>query len=149
LHIYAIWFKMGLWKFFDYVTDENENLLQDWYVAQDPEVQAQFDATLLILGATEDWEAKDVEEFKPLINKHKGLGEVRFHISALALGAKRPHRRRFRPVGIWPAAQAREFVLILGCEKSGKTFIPHDAFGVALQHKARLEAGKGKTYERI
>ena len=140
---------MGLWRFLDYVTEDDHNLMQEWYVVQDPEVQAQFDATLLILGAVEDWEDEDVEESKPLTCEHQGLGEVRFHVEALAPGAKRPHRRRFRPVGIWPPVVSHEFVLILGCEKSGKTFMPHDAFGLALCHKTLLEQGRGTTRERI
>ncbi len=140
---------MALWRFFDYVTEDDHNLIEEWYAVQDPEVQAQFDATLFVLGATEDWEAEDVEEFKPLTRNHAGLGEVVFHINALAPGAKKAHRRRFRPVGIWPPAVNREFVLILGCEKSRSTYMPHDAFGTALRHKALLEAGRGTIREHI
>lgn len=140
---------MALWGFFDYITEDGDNLIADWYDAQDPEVQAQFDATLFLLGATEDWEDEKVKEFKPLTEKHVGLGEVRFHVNALAPGAKRPHLRRFRPVGTWPPTVDHEFVLILGCEKSGRTFMPHNAFDLALDHKARLEQGRGTTRERI
>ena len=134
---------MDLWRIFDYITSDGDNLLQLWYEAQDPEVQAQFDATLFILKGTEDWESDDVEEFKPLINKHQGLGEVRFYVEAFAPGAKRPHRRRFRPVGIWPTLQRREFVLLLGCEKSGRTYKPHDAFGSALGAQSAVGARRG------
>lgn len=141
--------RMALWTFFDYITEDNHNLIEDWYSFQDPEVQAEFDATLFVLAATDDWEDPHVEEFKALTRKHMGLGEVRFHISAFAPGAKRPHRRRFRPVGIWPGFVHREFILLLGCEKRGKQFIPHDAFGVALTHKALLEAGRGTTREHV
>jgi hypothetical protein len=140
---------MALWRFYDYVTDENQHLLEDWYQAQDPKVQAQFDATLFILGATDDWENESVEEFKPLTEKHHGLGEVRFYVDAIAPGAKRPHRRRFRPVGIWPSIIDREFILILGCEKSGRSSIPHGAFDSALKHKAQFEQGRGTLHERI
>src|SRR5487761_1527528 len=117
---------MALWRLFDYITEDGHNLVAEWYEAQDPEVQAEFDATLLILSATENWDNEDLKEFKVLTKKHVGLGEVRFHVNALARGAKHPHRRRFRPVGIWPPAVDREFVLILGCEKSGRTFTPDD-----------------------
>lgn len=141
---------MSMWVFFDYITEDGINLIGDWYEAQEPEVQAQFDAALYILGATEDWEHEDVEEwFKPLLRNHVGLGEVRFYIDAKAPGAKKPHRRRFRPVGIWPTVVAHEFILILGCEKKGMTYMPHDAFGLALTHKALLEGGRGSTREHI
>jgi hypothetical protein len=140
---------MALWRFFDYITEGGENLINDWYTVQDPEVQAQFDATLLILSATENWEDERVEEFKPLERQHAGLGEIIFHINAIAPGARRPHRRRFRPVGIWPTTVYREFILLLGCEKRGRQYIPHDAFGMALTHKAALEEGKGTTREHV
>ena len=140
---------MDLWRFYDYVTADGQHLIEEWYQAQDPEVQAQFDVTLLILRATDDWEHEDVEEFKPLTKKHRGLGEVRFYIDALAPGARKPHRRRFRPVGIWPSVIDREFVLILGCEKSGRSLIPHGAFDTALGHKVQFEQGKGALRERI
>jgi hypothetical protein len=140
---------MGLWSFMDYITEDDQNPIHQWYESQDAEVRAQFDATLAILGATEDWAGDGVEEFKPLTKKHSGLGEIRFYVDALAPGAKRPHRRRFRPVGIWPTAREREFVLILGCEKYGKTFIPNGAFDLALVYKARLESGRGTIREHI
>lgn len=123
--------------------------MQDWYVAQDPEVKAPFDATLLLLAATDDWEEDDVEEFKPLTERHLGPGEIRFHVRALVPGAKRHHRRRFRPVGIWPTVTEREFVLILVCEKSRMGYTPYAAFDVALTHKTFLEQGRGTIRERI
>jgi hypothetical protein len=140
---------MALWRFFDYITESGDNVIMDWYGVQDPEVQVQFDVTLLILGATENWESDRVEEFKPLERQHIGLGEIIFHINALAPGARRPHRRRFRPVGIWPTAVYREFILLLGCEKRGRQFIPHDAFGVALRYKTAFEQGIGTTHEHV
>ena len=140
---------MALWRFLEYVTEDGRNLVAEWYEVQDPEVQAEFDVTLLLLSATEDWEDEEFEAFKPLTKKHAGLGEIRFYINALAPGARQAHRRRFRPVGIWPPSTKREFVLILGCEKRGRQSIPHDAFGLALRHKALLEEGRGTTHERI
>jgi len=104
---------------------------------------------LLILGATDDWQARKFLGFKALSETHPGLGEMRFHIQALAPGAARPYRRRFRPVGIWPTWNIKEFIFILGCEKRGRQLIPHDAFGVALTHRARLEEGRGSIRERI
>lgn len=133
----------------NYVAEDGQNLIHTWYEKQEDSVRAQFDATLAILRATEDWESPDVEEFKPLTKAHLGLGEIRFDIEAKAPGAKRPHKRRFRPVGIWPATKQQEFVLILGCEKYGRTFIPHAAFDLALEFKAKLEAGRGTICEHI
>jgi hypothetical protein len=138
---------MALWRFLDYITEDDENLIADWYKVQDDEVRAEFDATLLILGALDDWTGSYTEEFKPLTDKHMGLGEIRFSVDALAPGAKRPHKRRFRPVGIWPPVGDHEFILILGCEKSGRTFMPHGAFDTALRYKVLFDQGKGTTRE--
>lgn len=130
------------------MTEDNRNLIREWYAVQDPEVRAEFDATLLILGAISDWQDPGVEEFKALSKKHAGLGEIRFYVDTMAVGARRPHRRRFRPVGIWPPID-REFILLIGCEKSGRSYIPHDAFDTALQHRDDLRAGKGTTIEHL
>jgi hypothetical protein len=141
---------MSLWRFFDYVTEDGHDLVEEWFQEQDPEVRARFKATLLILRGTEDWEDPSVKEFKPLTKEHKGLGEVRFHVEALAPGATRRHRRRFRPVGPWPPEEDRRFVLILGCEKSRMTCMEsHKVFDSALRYKALLGQGKGTIRERI
>jgi len=138
---------MALWKFFDYVTADDQNLIRSWYDSQDEAVQAQFDATLIILGGIADWEDETVLEFKPLTNQHVGLGEIRFHIEERPPGAKKARRRRFRPVGIWPTGSEYEFILILGCEKTRIAYIPAGAFDAALKHKAELENGRGSIYE--
>lgn len=138
---------MALWRFFDYVTEDEENLIGTWYDAQDPAIQAQFDTTLLILAGISDWEDDDVEQFKPLVDAHAGLGEIRFHVDQRAQGAKKATRRRFRPVGPWPPVIPREFVMILGCEEKRSGYIPPRAFDIALGHKTALEAGRGRTSE--
>jgi hypothetical protein len=140
---------MAWWRFFDYITEEDHNLVVEWYDSQDPEVQAQFDVTLNLLGGIADWEAEDVEWFKKLTKQHVGLGEVIFHIEEKQPGARKARRRRFRPVGIWPSASEHEFVMILGCEKTRVAYIPEKAFDIALIHKANLEAGKGHTCEHV
>lgn len=114
-----------------------------------PRAQAQFDATLMILQATPNWEAADVEEFKVLTGKHKGLGEIRFHINVSDHGSRRPYRRRFRPVGIWPPIVEGEFIILVGCEKRRATYTPHAAFDIALMRKVEFEKGKGSTSEHI
>jgi hypothetical protein len=140
---------MALWKFFHYITEDDHDLIQEWYAIQDPKVQAQFDATVLLLGGISDWEDVDVtDHFKPLVDKHRGLGEIRFYIDERELGAKKDRRRRFRPVGVWPTRNTGEFVIILGCEKKRMTYIPPGAFDTALKHKGRLEEGKGTIREQ-
>ena len=34
---------MAFWKFFDYITEQHGNPIQDWYGTVDSEVQAAFD----------------------------------------------------------------------------------------------------------
>jgi hypothetical protein len=122
--------------FFDYYTDDRppRNLIRDWYALQDDEVRIEFDATLRLLEAMPDWTATDI--VKPLEAEHVGLTEI-----VIDIKKKRPFRH-IRPVGIWNLPE-RVFILLLGCEKKGRIYIPPNAFGVALKHKARLDAGRG------
>ena len=114
---------MALWRFMAYCMEgSGENLIATWYEAQDPAVQAAFDATLLTLGDTPDWSDEEVKEFKVLTQEHVGLGEIRFNIEWKEEG-RRPYKRRFRPLGIWPPT-GKDFIILLGCEKSGRTEIP-------------------------
>lgn len=124
-------------------------MIQEWYVAQSPAVQAQFDATLLILNASVNWEDPNTEEFKVLTGRHTGLGEIRFHIYTSSPGSKRPYRRRFRPVGIWPPTIYGEFTMLLGCEKRRGTYKPHAAFDIALRLKIDFEQGRGSVCDHI
>ena len=138
----------------DYRDEDKKNLISDWYKAQDPEVRAAFDVTVNSLSITrhiEQWEA--AEQAKRLDGQHAGLCEVRFSLEKTKL---RP-LRRFRPVGfisIFPMEHARgqfsegEFVFLLGCEKSGRIYIPNNAFDIALDlQRLYLHEGKGSIYE--
>mgnify|MGYP000863774547 CR=1 FL=1 len=137
-----------LWRFFDFITESGENLIAAWYEAQDPDVQAQFDATLLFLRATHDWEYPRIDEFKALTGRNQGLGELRFDVRVNRHGSRNPVKRRFRPVGIWPPVSPNSFILILGCEKSGRgTYVPHCAFDIAMRHKADFENREGAIHE--
>lgn len=135
---------MALWKFLDYRTDDwpARNLIQVWYGEQDSDVRAEFDATVAILAVTEDW--TKVKGFKVLTKRHFGLAELRFFVKSEKHGKK--VIRRFRPVGIWREKE-REFVFLVGCEKSGATYTPTNAFDLALEFKAKLERGNGGTCE--
>ena len=139
---------MKPWTFMDYRTDGGHNLIQQWYNRQDVAVQAAFDQTLLTLRAVDDWTDPDVREFKELTGRHRGLAEIRFDIPAIHPETRKPFKRRFRPAGIW-RPEKRDFILLLGCEKRGRTYIPHDAFGLALSYKAQFEEGKGTICEHI
>ena len=137
---------MTLWRFSDYCTADGKNLIQQWYSEQDEAVQAVFDETLLTLRVVEDWADPGVMEFKELTREHRGLSEIRFDIPVVDPNTKKLFKRRFRPVGIW-RPDRREFIFLLGCEKSGRTYKPHNAFGLALAHKEQFEQGKGMICE--
>lgn len=114
--------------------------IRDWYRVQDVPVQAEFDATLATLRATVDW-TDTKKAFKVMKKVHVGLGEIRFYL-------EKPKMRRFRPVGIWPPINDREFILLVGCEKdSNGVLIPNNAFTLALTHKHLWEQGQGEVHE--
>ena len=135
---------MAVWRFFDYRTAAlpSRNLIQLWYGEQDRDVQAEFDATVKILEATEDW--RDTKAFKELTRQHAGLGEIRFSVRKRIRG--REIVRRFRPVGLWIEG-ARQFTFLVGCEKSRGMYTPPNAFDLALRYKADLENGIGDICE--
>ncbi len=128
--------------FYDYYTDDRppRNLIRDWYSLQDDEVRAEFDGTLTLLEAMPDWTKTDI--VKQLERTHIGLTEI-----VIDLKRRRPFRH-IRPVGIWHPPE-RVFILLMGCEKSGRIYIPANAFDEALKHKARIEAGRGAISEHI
>jgi hypothetical protein len=125
---------MNRWKFWDYYDKDGNNLIVQWYLAQEVAVQAAFDWTLYTLAATEDWTDPRIDEFRVLTGRHFGLCEIRFDLVINRV------KRRFRPAGIWRPVQ-RDFILLLGCEKSGRIYKPQNAFDVALGYKSRFEQG--------
>jgi len=131
---------MAQWRIMAYHLEGGFCPIQDWYAAQDVEVQAAFDAALTTLSATADW--SDTWQFKELTRVHVGLGEIRFKLEG-------PPIRRFRPVGIWPPIVEREFILLVGCEKNRNVYIPHNALTLALEYKRRWEEREGAVHEYI
>lgn len=122
----------------DYYTEKDDkNLIGEWYERQEENVQAEFDTVLNILAGTEDWNRRK-KEFSPLKRKHTGLYEIRFKIGNV----------RYRPVGIF-SLNYREFILLMGCEKTGGNYTPRNAFDLALDLKGMFEAGRGSIHEHF
>lgn len=139
---------MRPWTFRAYVTPDGGCPIGDWYAQQEARVKAVFDDTRDKLRSEKDWLETDDLLFRPLQQKHIGLGEIRFHTIAINPINKRPFRRRFRPVGIW-RPERHDFIFLLGCEKWGMNYCPKDAFDLALSYKALLEQGRGTVREYL
>lgn len=137
---------MALWRFRDYCTTEDRFLIREWYAVQDGAVKAAFDMTLRLLSNQREWKGR--REFKVLDGPHSGLSELRFNLDVYNPTTRRQSKRRFRPVGLW-RPEVREFILFLGCEKSGRMSIPPNAFDLALKYLAEFNAGKGTIHEHI
>jgi hypothetical protein len=141
-----------LWRFFDYVTEDGRNLIQDWYDALPVEAQVAFDVALIMLRGTEEWGfvRKKAEHFKVLDGVHVGLGEVRFTAELPNReNPKKPTRRKYRPVGVWPPEISKHFIMILGCHKMGGAYFPHAAFDVALRYREAYKSGRGGIVEHL
>lgn len=139
---------MTPWAFRDYFLETGGCPIREWYAGQDPAVQVAFDATVDILKATDDWTDPKVKEFKQLSGPHAGLSEILFDVEARTLGARKASKRRFRPVGVLRQYE-REFIFLMGCEKSGRIYMPTGAFDTALKLKAALDKGLGAIDEHI
>ncbi len=135
---------MALWRFLEYQTDEQERHFRDWYELQIPIIQATLDATLVTLGATENWDDPELENFKVFTRKpgHLGLAQVQFEIIQ---GKK---KRQFRVLGLWRQEQ-REFILLVGFEKNGRSPNPPNAFEVAQDLRMQIEDGRGLIYDHV
>lgn len=141
---------MARWRFLDYYTDGQppQNVIMDWLQGQDKRVKVVFEATLHTLEGVEDWSDDEVLEFKffkegPFV----GLSQLRFHMVEINKDTRKPTRRRFRIPGIWKP-EHHEFILLTGCEKSGRMKLPPDAFEVAMALKLAWEKeGRGSIYE--
>jgi hypothetical protein len=136
---------MARWRFLDYYTDANPPKcpIWDWLGKQDKRTLAAFDATRGILQGVPNWDDPEVLEFKFFRDgPFAGLGELRFHIFEKVAATKKQIKRRFRIAGIWRPDE-HEFIMLTGCEKSGKIKIPQDAFEQAMALKLAFEQEKG------
>jgi hypothetical protein len=135
---------MALWRFLDYEPAPSNCPVRDWYAAQDAFVQAEFDAALVTLGATDDWDDPDLREFKSFTDKpqHLGLGQVRFETN------REDRKRQFRVIGLRRTEQ-RELILLMGFEKNGRSPKPPNAFEIALELRTRFEEGEGELHEHV
>ncbi len=130
---------MRVERFWDYYTKEGKNLIHDWYEIQDDPVKVAFDFVLKEILGTKD--VTDSKQFKAMRRQHEGLWEIVLEV--LHQGRK----RQFRPVGFWGHSE-RDFILVNGCEKSGRFTIPGGVFNSALDIRNRyFEQGEGEIYE--
>jgi hypothetical protein len=129
---------MIFWRLMNYWPEPGINPIEDWYARQEREIRAEFDIALVILASNEDW--ANVPEFRPLKGKNAGLYEI-------VIDVRLPYERKqrhFRAIGIWQP-DSRDFILLIVCEKTGKTYNP--PLETALDYKNRWERErKGEIY---
>jgi hypothetical protein len=131
---------MRIWQFFDYYPDGGGCPITDWYNAQDVEIRAKFDAAVADLEITENWDDPELKSFGVLSRKHAGLAQVKFYV--IRRGKKRHHRA----IGRW-RRDAREFIFLIGFQKSGRTTIPPNALTEAVRLLGELELQRGEIHE--
>jgi hypothetical protein len=130
---------MALWRFMDYYSEAGNNLIEEWYLDQSENVQADFDTTLKNLSIAPDW--RGMKEFKSL--KMDGLCEILFKTDGV----------QYRPTGSFgPGAQT--FTIWIGCSKKQNVYNPPDAFEKAKKRKRdyynkQKSQQKGTLRERI
>ncbi len=127
---------MKFWRFMDYQTVAGVNLISVWYEGQTEKVKANFDAVLNELAGTRDWNGH--RNFKVLGRQHTGLCEIKFSVD----------KSKYRPVGFFSDIPW-QFILILGCEKSGRIYVPNSAFDMALNYRLDFLNGRGTICEHI
>lgn len=135
---------MAFWQILEYQTDEGEHHFRDWYGAQAPVVVATLEATLVTLGATEDWDDPELRSFKVFTRKpeHLGLAQIQFEV----IEGKKKHQ--FRVLGLLRQEQ-KEFVVLMGFEKNGRSPNPPNAYDLALDLRMQIEDGRGLIYDYV
>ena len=105
-----------------------------------PQAQADFDALVLTLSETQDWDdaKKKKRKYKELERKHAGLCELILKVEG----------KNLRPLGVLKR-ELRQFVFLGGCEKHTFWTIPPGAFDKALKLKGQFDQGKGATRAHV
>lgn len=129
---------MPCWEFLDYITEQHENPVLNWYGTLTPQAKADFDALILALSETEDWDEPKKKKYKELERKHKGLCQLMLKVEG----------RNLRPLGLLRREQ-RQFIFLGGCEKHPFWTVPSAAFDKALKLKEQLDQGKGATRAHV
>lgn len=148
---------MRWWRFLDYWEQDEKNHVAEWYEAEDEDAQQAFDTIVAILEVTENWFTPG--DAKMLTRVHGGadLCEILFEVERETVepnGRKRKFREKYRPVGFisrYPQRNEKqelvpgEFVLLVGCKKSGRRYAPTNAFDLALDLKRQHDEGRGSV----
>jgi hypothetical protein len=131
---------MAHWEFLDYITEgpPKKNPVMDWWGTLTPQGKADFDALVVVLSETEDWDEPKRKKYKELKGRHKGLCELILKVEG----------ENLRPLGVL-RRQQRQFVFLGGCEKHGLWTVPPEAFDNALKLKEQLDQGKGATRAHV
>jgi hypothetical protein len=143
---------MLYWRFLDYWTEGNEtkNLIDEWYRSEEEKLQAAFDIALNELSRTKEW--SELKWFKVLTRRHLGLCEIIIDIPGTPIApGRKPPVTHYRPLGFILREPEEfitgEFVLLLGCKKSGRSSEPPNAFDLALELKRKFqEEGRGRIH---
>jgi hypothetical protein len=131
---------MPVWRIVVYVTEDRTVPFVSWFNNQDRPVRAVVQAALIALsGEHGDWEDPEVKQFKALTGNDVGLGEVIAEI--VQQEGPKQRKRQIRCLGIWPA-DSREFVLLNGLEKFGKSPNPPNAYREA--HRLKRQYGQAR-----
>lgn len=138
---------MSPWQFLDYITEDNQNPIIDWYGTLPPEAKAIFDIDVKAFSVTEDWQETKAlrRKFKTLDREHAGMSQIMFETATQR--PRKVEKRHFRAFGLFNRID-RSFIFFGGCEKHGTlgTLPPH-ARTDAMAIMRKFQQGKGTTRE--
>jgi hypothetical protein len=132
-----------MWKFSQYVRDDQSVPIEDWYSTLAPEERAEFDIAIDVFERTDDWDSykRIHEKYLELERELKGLTELKFDMTTRQGGKN--YTKRFRPVGFMNKGE-KTFILLGGFQKGRRNKpIPENAFERILKDKKAFENGRG------
>lgn len=131
---------MAFWQFYEYITENRQNPMSDWYGMIKPEELAAVEVFIDTMANTEDWDEPKPKErnYKELTKKHVGLTQLILEVNG----------KPFRLIGTLNRIE-NKFIFFGACEKHTWWTIPPNAFDNALRLKELWDQGRGNIREYV
>jgi hypothetical protein len=129
----------GVWTFWDFVSLDGSNPIDDWYQSLSEEAMSSFDALLKAnqkIKLQIHWLG-----FKGFLKGAKLQDERIWELQFSA------DKRQYRVLGKFGDVR-KQVILLVGCYHKGNVYTPPDALDLAPKRAKALREGKARIYER-
>ena len=123
-----------MWTFKCFVSENDRDLIDEWYAELPPKAQAKFDSLLEHFrdNPHHRWGGN---YFQPLVG-YESIFEIRFRVLNVL----------YRPLGCFGPRQ-RDFTFLVGAREQGDRFVPADAPTRAVERRGIIQANEDRAHE--